>query len=151
MSTGDDERYMEEALAQAAEAAAAGEVPVGAVVVREGAVIARGRNRAEAAKQATAHAELEALREAGAALGDWRLTGCTMYVTVEPCPMCAFAAVLARLERLVFGAADSKFGGCGSVLNVPAAPFNHHVAVRGGVLAEKSAALLREFFQKRRG
>ena len=146
----DDERYMEEALAAAEEAAREGEVPIGAVVVREGRVIAAGRNRAEATNQAVAHAEMEALRKAGGAVGDRRLTGCTMYVTVEPCPMCAFAAVLARLDRIVFGAPDPKFGGCGSVLNVPAAPFNHHVAVRGGVLAEKCAALLRNFFRNRR-
>jgi tRNA(adenine34) deaminase len=146
----EDERYMEAALAAAAEAAEDGEVPVGAAVVRDGAVIATGRNRTEATKQAVAHAEMEALRKAGAAVGDWRLTGCTLYVTAEPCPMCAFAAVLARLDRIVFGAADPKFGGCGSVLDVPAAPFNHHVAVRGGVLADKSAALLQAFFQKRR-
>ena len=150
MDATDDERYMEAALAAAAEAAEDGEVPVGAVVVRDGAVIAAGRNRTEATNQAVAHAEMEALRKAGAAVGDWRLTGCTMYVTVEPCPMCAFAAVLARLDGIVFGAADPKFGGCGSVLNVPAAPFNHHVTVRGGVLVNKCAALLKDFFQKRR-
>ena len=150
VNASDDERYMEGALAAAVEAAEAGEVPVGAVVVRDGAVIATGRNRTEATNQAVAHAELETLRKAGAAVGDWRLTGCTMYVTVEPCPMCAFAAVLARLDRIVFGAGDPKFGGCGSVLDVPAAPFNHHVAVRGGVLADKCAALLRTFFQNRR-
>ena len=150
VTANDDERHMEAALAAAAEAAEAGEVPVGAVVVRDGAVIATGRNRTEATNQAMAHAEMEALRKAGAVVGDWRLTGCTLYVTVEPCPMCAFAAVLARLDRIAFGAADPKFGGCGSVLNVPAAPFNHHVAVRGGVLADKCAALLQAFFQTRR-
>jgi len=150
VDAGDDERYMEAALAAATEAAEDGEVPVGAVIVRDGAVIATGRNRTEATKQAVAHAEMEALRKAGAAVGDWRLTACTMYVTVEPCPMCAFAAVLARLDGIVFGAADPKFGGCGSVLNVPAAPFNHHVAVRSGVLADRCAALLQAFFQKRR-
>jgi tRNA(adenine34) deaminase len=146
----EDERHMEAALAAAAEAAEDGEVPVGAVIVRDGVIIATGRNRTEATKQAVAHAEMEALRKAGAAVGDWRLAACTMYVTVEPCPMCAFAAVLARLDRIVFGTADPKFGGCGSVLNIPAAPFNHHVAVRGGVLADKSAALLQGFFQTRR-
>lgn len=150
MDATDDERYMEAALAAAAEAAEDGEVPVGAVVVRDGAVIAAGRNRTEATNQAVAHAEMEALRKAGAAVGDWRLSGCTLYVTVEPCPMCAFAAVLARLDGIVFGAADPKFGGCGSVLNVPAAPFNHHVAVRGGVLADRCSELLQLFFQKRR-
>jgi tRNA(adenine34) deaminase len=144
------DRFMEEALALARVAAEAGEVPVGAVVVREGEVIGRGRNRTEATGQAIAHAELEALRIASGAVGNWRLTGCTLYVTLEPCPMCAFAAVLARLDGLVFGAADAKFGGCGSVVNIPAGPFNHHLAVRGGVREGEAAALLREFFRRAR-
>lgn len=146
----EDELFMMQALAAAVEAAADGEVPVGAVIVSEGRVIARGRNRTEVTRQAIAHAELEALRKASAVVGDWRLSGCTLYVTLEPCPMCAFAAVLSRLGRVVFGAADPKFGGCGSVVDVPAAPFNHRLAVRGGVLADESAALLQEFFQGRR-
>lgn len=137
-------------MAAAKKAAAAAEVPVGAVVVADGRVIARGRNRTEATGQAIAHAELEALRKASAAVGDWRLDGCTLYVTLEPCPMCAFAAVLARVDRIVFGAADPKFGGCGSAVNIPAGPFNHRVAVEGGVLAEESRSLLREFFRRRR-
>jgi len=141
---------MEEALALARAAADAGEVPVGAVVVREGEVIGRGRNRTEATGQAVAHAELEALRKASGVVGNWRLTGCTLYVTLEPCPMCAFAAVLARVDGLVFGAADPKAGGCGSVVNIPAGPFNHHLAVRGGVREEESAELLREFFKRAR-
>lgn len=147
----EDERFMAQALAAAVEAAADGEVPVGAVVVSDGRVIGRGRNRTEATRQAVAHAELEALRKASAAVGDWRLSGCTLYVTLEPCPMCAFAAVLSRLGRVVYGAADPKFGGCGSVVDVPAAPFNHRLAVRGGVLADECAALLQEFFRGRRG
>lgn len=146
----DDERFMQEALAAAYEAGADGEVPVGAVVVAGGNVIARGRNRIEATGQAIAHAELEALRKASGAIGDWRLDGCTLYVTLEPCPMCAFAAVLARVGRVVFGTADPKFGGCGSVVDVPAAPFNHRVAVRGGVLAQECSAILQNFFRQRR-
>jgi tRNA(adenine34) deaminase len=141
---------MAQALAAAVEAAADGEVPVGAVVVSEGRIIGRGRNRTEATRQAVAHAELEALRKASGVVGDWRLNDCTLYVTLEPCPMCAFAAVLSRLGRVVFGAPDPKFGGCGSVLDVPAAPFNHRLAVRGGVLADECAALLQEFFRGRR-
>ncbi len=150
MAKADDVRFMKEALAAAKKAAAAAEVPVGAVVVADGRVIARGRNRTEATGQAIAHAELEALRKASAAVGDWRLSGCTLYVTLEPCPMCAFAAVLARVGRIVFGATDPKFGGCGSAVNIPAGPFNHRVAVEGGVLAEESRLLLREFFRRRR-
>jgi tRNA(adenine34) deaminase len=146
----EDELFMKEALAAAEEARAEGEVPVGAVIVSDGRVIARGRNRTEATRQAVAHAELEALRKASRVVGDWRLSGCTLYVTLEPCPMCAFAGVLARLGRVVFGAADPKFGGCGSVVDVPAAPFNHRLAVRGGVLADECAALLQEFFRGRR-
>lgn len=149
-SNEDDERFMKEALAAAEEAGADGEVPVGAVVVAGGNVIARGRNRTEATGQAVAHAELEALRKASGAAGDWRLDGCTLYVTLEPCPMCAFAAVLARVGRVVYGAPDPKFGGCGSVVDVPAAPFNHHVAVRGGVLAQECSAVLQNFFRQRR-
>ncbi len=151
MVTADDDiRFMREALAAACKAAAVGEVPVGAVVAREGEVIARGRNRTEEVRQAVAHAEIEALRKASAAVGDWRLSGCTLYVTLEPCPMCAFAAVLARLSRIVYGAADAKFGGCGSVLDVPAGNFNHRVAVEGGVLAAASRQLLQAFFRERR-
>ncbi|NIT35298.1 MAG: tRNA-specific adenosine deaminase [candidate division Zixibacteria bacterium] len=150
MANVDDVRFMREALAAAKKAAAAAEVPVGAVVVADGRVIARGRNRTEATGQAIAHAELEALRKASGAVGDWRLDGCTLYVTLEPCPMCAFAAVLSRVDRIVYGAADPKFGGCGSVVNVPARPFNHRVAVEGGILAEECSALLREFFRRRR-
>jgi tRNA(adenine34) deaminase len=146
----EDERFMREALSAARNAAAGGEVPVGAVIVAGGRVVARGRNRTEATGQAIAHAELEAIRKASGALGDWRLDGATLYVTIEPCPMCAFAAILARISRVVFGAADPKFGGCGSVVDVPAARFNHTLAVRGGVLADEAAALLRDFFRVRR-
>jgi tRNA(adenine34) deaminase len=142
--------FMEEALSSAREAGDAGEVPVGAVVVKDGKIIGRGRNRTEEVNQAMAHAEMEALRKAGAVVGDWRLDGCTLYATLEPCPMCAFAALLARVDRLVFGAADAKFGGCGSVIDVPAGAFNHRLAVEGGVLVEASQDLLRSFFRPRR-
>jgi tRNA(adenine34) deaminase len=142
---------MAQALAEARAAAEAAEVPVGAVVVKDGVVIGRGRNRVEGRGDATAHAELEALAQAAQATGDRRLNGATLYVTLEPCPMCAYAAVLARVDGIVYGAADPKAGACGSVLNVPAAPFNHHVAVRGGVRAEECAEILAEFFLARRG
>jgi tRNA(adenine34) deaminase len=141
---------MRAALALARAAAATGEVPVGAVVVAEGALVGEGRNRMRAAGDPSAHAEMEALRAAAAARNG-RLDGATLYVTLEPCPMCAFAAILARVERIVFGARDLKTGGCGSVLNVPAAPFNHHIAVTGDVLADESALLLKGFFESRRG
>jgi tRNA(Arg) A34 adenosine deaminase TadA len=146
----EDERFMRDALAEGRVAAEEGEVPVGAVVVYGGEVIGRGHNRTEATGQAMAHAELEALRRASAERGDRRLNGCTLYVTLEPCPMCAFAALLSRVDRIVYGAADPKFGGCGSVVDVPAAPFNHHVAVAGSVLEEECATLLQEFFRSRR-
>ncbi|MGD8718689.1 MAG: nucleoside deaminase [Candidatus Zixiibacteriota bacterium] len=141
---------MRDALAEGRVAAEEGEVPVGAVVVYGGEVIGKGHNRTEATGQAIAHAELEALRRASAERGDRRLGGSTLYVTLEPCPMCAFAALLSRVDRIVYGAADPKFGGCGSVVDVPAAPFNHHVAVAGSVLEDECAALLQEFFRSRR-
>jgi tRNA(adenine34) deaminase len=146
----EDERFMRDALAEGRVAAEAGEVPVGAVIVRDGEVIGRGHNRTEATGQAMAHAELEALRRASAGGGGRRLSGCTLYVTLEPCPMCAFAALLSRVDRIVYGAADPKFGGCGSVVDVPAAPFNHHVAVAGSVLEKECATLLQDFFRSRR-
>ena len=139
------------ALELAAEAAAAGEVPVGCVITDGGgAVIARGRNRREARRSVTGHAEMEALEQACALRGDWRLEDCTLYVTLEPCPMCAGAMVLSRLGTLVYGAREPLTGSCGSVLNLFAENYPGSTAVYGGVLAEESAALLREFFQKRR-
>ena len=145
------EHFMAMALALAAEAAAAGEVPVGCVITDgAGAVIARGRNRREARRSVTGHAEMEALEQACALRGDWRLEDCTLYVTLEPCPMCAGAMVLARLGTLVYGAREPLTGSCGSVLNLFAENYPGSTAVYGGVLAEESAALLREFFQKRR-
>ncbi len=143
--------YMERALRRATEGAAAGEVPVGAVVVRGGVIVGEGHNRVLERGPATAHAEMVALAAAAAETGDERLTGCTLYVTLEPCPMCAFAAILSRVERIVFGASDPKFGGCGSVVNLPAEPaFNHRPEVIGGIMEGECAELLRDFFQNRR-
>ncbi len=142
---------MREALAEAAGAGAAGEVPVGAVVVRAAEVIGRGANRTVRDQQATAHAEVLALREASARLGAWRLEGCTLYVTLEPCAMCAGALVLARVDRVVFGAWDDKAGMAGSVGDILRhSRLNHRPAVLGGVLAEECGVPLREFFRSRR-
>ena len=147
----DDLEAMEEALALAREAAAAGEVPVGAVAVFEGRVVGRGRNAREQAADPTAHAELLAVQAAARTLGRWRLTGVTLYVTLEPCAMCAGAIVLARMDRLVYGAPDPKAGACGSVLNVVNDPrLNHRPKVVSGILAEECASLLRTFFESRR-
>ncbi len=147
-----DVDFMEMALEQARKACYSGEVPVGAVLVRGGLVIASGRNRCEELKDPTAHAEILALREAGRILGGWRLPGCTLYVTLEPCPMCAGALVQARVDRLVYGAADPKGGACGTLYNiVQDERLNHRLAVTGGVLEDACAALLREFFRNRRG
>lgn len=147
-----DERFMREAIALAREAAAAGEVPVGAVVVRGEEIVGRGRNRREADRTALAHAELEAIADACRTLGGWRLWQCTLYVTLEPCPMCAGAVVNARLPRLVYGAADPKAGSCGSLVDLFSFPYNHHPAVTSGVLADECAQLLRDFFRAlRRG
>ncbi len=141
------EKYMRMALELAREAAAAGEVPVGCVIAdSSGAVVGRGRNRREEHADATAHAEVEAIREAGEALGSWRLEGCTLYVTLEPCPMCAGAIINARVPMVVFGAADELSGSCGSVIDLFFERYGHHPKVLGGVLAEDSAALLRAFF-----
>lgn len=139
------------ALAQAALAAAEGEVPIGAVVVRDGAVIAVGRNRRETGKSALAHAELEAIGAACRALGGWRLAGCALYVTLEPCPMCAGAIINARLDRVVYGAPDPKAGAAGSVIDLFACPFNHRPAVVSGVLQAECADILRRFFKALRG
>jgi tRNA(adenine34) deaminase len=142
---------MQLALAEAASAAAAGEVPVGAVIVRDGVVVARGGNRMVRDADATAHAEVLVIRAAMRAVGDARLAGCTLYVTLEPCAMCAGAIVLARVDRLVFGAFDDKSGMCGSVGDLVRHPrLNHRPAVRAGVGAEAASALLRSFFATRR-
>ena len=147
----DHEKYMRMALELAREAAAAGEVPVGCVIAdASGEVVGRGRNRREERADATAHAEVEAIREAGEALGSWRLDGCTLYVTLEPCPMCAGAIINARVPMLVFGAADELSGSCGSVIDLFFERYGHHPKVLGGVLAADSAALLRDFFSSLR-
>ena len=144
--------FMRLALEQAACARSAGEVPVGAVLVSGDRVIAGGANRPIASNDPTAHAEIEALRSGGVALGSYRLTDTTLYVTLEPCPMCAMAIVHARVRRLVFGAWDPRAGAAGSVTDIFALPgLNHRVDVFGGVLMEDCGALLREFFAQRRG
>jgi len=142
---------MLEALAEARRAAEIGEVPIGAVVVRDGEVIGRGHNRREVDGDPLAHAELLALREAAARTSGWRLSGCTMYVTLEPCAMCAGALVNSRVDRLVYGAADPKAGWCGTLGNLVQDPrLNHRLEVTAGVLEAESAALLREFFSRLR-
>ena len=147
----DDERWIAEALVVARDAASAGEVPVGAIVVRDGVAIARAGNRTVRDQDPTAHAEVLALREAAAALGTWRLTDCVLYVTLEPCAMCAGASVLARVKGVVFGAWDDKAGMAGSVEDLLRHPaLNHRPQVRGGVCAEQCGALLREMFATRR-
>ncbi len=146
-----DQEAMEAALAQARQAAEAGEVPIGAVAVYESGIIARGQNRVLRDQDPTAHAEIVALRDAAATLGNYRLNGVTLYVTLEPCAMCAGAMIHARLDRLVYGAADSKAGADGSVLSVLNHPrLNHQMQVEQGILAEESAELLRTFFRDRR-
>jgi tRNA(adenine34) deaminase len=143
----DDRYWMTQALAEARRAADLGEVPIGAVVVLGGEVVGRGHNRREIDGDPLAHAELLALREAALRVRGWRLAGCSMYVTLEPCPMCAGALVASRIDRLVYGAADPKAGFCGSLGNLVQDPrLNHRLEVSSGVLAEESAALLRGFF-----
>lgn len=142
---------MREALRSARRAPAHRDVPIGAVVVRHGEVVARARNRREAEHDPTAHAEVLVLRRAARKLGSWRLDGCTLYVTLEPCPMCAGAIVLARIPRLVFGAFDPKAGACGSLYNLTDDPrLNHRVEIRGGLLETPCSELLRDFFRRRR-
>ena len=148
---GDDERYMLEAVKEAARAAEEGEVPVGAVIVKDGQIIARAHNRIEAARRSSAHAEMLAIEAAEAALDAKWLTGATMYVTLEPCSMCAGAMVLARIARLVIGADDPKTGACGSLYDIAGdGRLNHKIEITRGVLAEECSALLKEFFRSRR-
>lgn len=143
--------YMTAALELAKQAAALGEVPVGAIVADgDGAIIGRGYNRRETDRDATAHAEILAIQEACRKKNSWRLTGCTLYVTLEPCPMCTGAILQSRLERVVFGADDEKAGCCGGLLHLTEYPFSHHPAVYAGVLEEECRKLLQDFFQKRR-
>ena len=147
----DDHIAMEAALAEARFSAEAGEVPIGAVVVSDGAIVARGQNRVLRDVDPTAHAEIVALRAAAAALGNYRLTGCTLYVTLEPCSMCAGAMIHARIDRLVYAAADPKAGAAGSVLAVLNHPqLNHQMKVEQGILADEASDLLRHFFRERR-
>jgi tRNA(adenine34) deaminase len=146
-----DLEAMEAALAEARLAAEAGEVPIGAVVVANGSVVGKGQNRVIRDVDPTAHAEVVALREAAASLGNYRLNGCTLYVTLEPCAMCAGAMIHARIDRLVFAAADPKAGAAGSVLAVVNHPqLNHKMIIEQGILADESAELLRSFFRARR-
>ncbi len=147
-----DRLCMADALALAREAAGRGEVPVGAVLARDGEVIARAANAPIGGNDPTAHAEILALRAAGASIGNYRLTGTTLYVTLEPCPMCAAALVHARIARLVYAAADPKTGAAGSIMNLVQDPrLNHRIEVEGGLMREAASELLQEFFRERRG
>lgn len=148
----DHERYMREALALARECPAGGDVPVGCVVVDpRGEIIGRGKNRREELSSATRHAEIEAIEDACQTVGSWRLTGCSLYVTLEPCPMCAGAIWNARLSHLWYGAREERSGCCGSVLNLFAENLDHATAVRGGLLEKECGAVLGEFFRQKRG
>lgn len=140
--------FMREALKEADKAASIGEVPVGAVVVRDGEIIGRGYNKTEATSLATCHAEMEAIAQAAEFMENWRLSGCSIYVSLEPCIMCAGAIVLSRMENLYYAASDHKFGGCGSIFDIPTERrLNHRVNVVGGILAEESAEKLKSFFR----
>ena len=145
-----DEHFMLLAMREAEKARAAGEVPCGCVIVKDNRVIARGWNQVEALKDATAHAEMLALTAAEAAVGDWRLEGCTVYVTKEPCPMCAGAAINARLPRVVFGAYDRRAGSFGSLINLAGYPYNHRPNLSGGVCEDEAKAMIQGFFEQRR-
>lgn len=145
-----DEFYMREALGLAQMAALEGEVPVGAIITMEGKIISTGRNRREKGKNALYHAEIEAIDKACKILGGWRLWQCELFVTLEPCPMCAGAIINSRIQRLVFGAYDYKAGSCGSVVNLFDLPYNHKPEIKGGVLKEDCANLLSNFFKNLR-
>jgi tRNA(adenine34) deaminase len=146
-----DDACMRLALAQARKAAEKGEVPIGAVIVQDGKVLARGYNRPIAAHDPTAHAEVLAIRRAARRTGNYRLTGCDLYVTVEPCAMCLGAILQARIRRLVFGADDPKAGAVRSIIRFPVEKTNHHLEIISGILAPEAASLLRDFFRARRG
>ena len=146
----EDIQFMEAALELAKEAAADGEVPVGCVIVRKGEIVGRGRNRREINKSALAHAEIEAIPDACRTLGGWRLWECTLYVTLEPCPMCAGAILNARIPRVVYGASDAKCGAVRSVCSLFSMEFNHHPQVEAGILETECAEVLTEFFQQLR-
>ncbi len=140
------EDYMRAALALACEAAAAGEVPVGCVIVKDGEIVGRGRNRREEWQRTSSHAEMEAIAQANECLGSWRLEGCALYVTLEPCPMCAGAIVNARISRVYYGARDEAMGACGGVLNLFMERFPSRPALVGGILADECRAVLSDFF-----
>ena len=142
-----DSSYMRQALSLARDAALHGDIPVGCVIVRDGQIVGRGRNRRELLGDATAHAELEAIREACRTLGTWRLSDCTLYVTLEPCPMCAGGIINSRIRTVVYGAANPKAGCCGSVLPLFHEKFNHHPVIFGGVLEGECAQVLGAFFR----
>lgn len=142
-----DEQYMREALRLAQEAAEEGEVPIGCVIVQDGKIVGRGRNRRELGKNALAHAEIEAIADACKTLGGWRLWQATLYVTLEPCPMCAGAIINARIARVVFGAHDAKAGSVGSIVDLFSLPYNHKPEVSSGVLEADCAAILKDFFR----
>ncbi|MBQ5889801.1 MAG: tRNA adenosine(34) deaminase TadA [Clostridia bacterium] len=145
-----DEKFMREAILLAKEAADDDEAPIGAVIVRDGEIVGRGRNRREKDKNALGHAEIEAINDACKTLGGWRLIGCTIYVTLEPCPMCTGAIINSRIERVVFGAYDKKAGSCGSLINLFDLPYNHKPILSGGFMEEECGSLLSEFFKKLR-
>lgn len=146
-----DERFfMESALELAKEAASEGEVPVGCVIVRDGQIVGRGRNRRETAKTALGHAEIEAIADACRNLGGWRLWDCTLYVTLEPCPMCAGAIINARIPRVVCGAMDAKNGACGSVCDLFSMDFNHHPKIEYGLMEAECTQILKDFFENLR-
>ena len=149
--TDDQCLWMKEALTEARLAIEHGDTPVGAVIVMNGEIIGRGHNRREVDHDPSAHAEILALAQAGKAIGDWRLNGAEMYVTMEPCPMCAFALVLARLRLLVYSLDDPRMGACGSFINIAQFPgFNHGVSIRSGLYADESLALMQQFFAQQR-
>ncbi len=145
-----DEKWMERALQEAARAAEAGEIPVGAVIVRDGEILAETHNLCETNKDPTAHAEVLAIREAAQKIGSWRLSDCTLYVTLEPCPMCTGAAINARVGRIVYAAKDPRAGACGSLCNLPAYPLECRPECVGGVMETEARALLRAFFEAKR-
>lgn len=145
-----DEKFMLEALAEARASTETGDVPVGCVIVKNGEIIARGRNTREAEMSATGHAEVNAINAACRAVGHWRLSGCTLYVTLEPCAMCSGAIVSARIDRVVIGAKDPKAGALGSVINLNSYPLNHKPILEYGILGKECSAVLTEFFSRRR-
>ena len=146
----EDVYFMQQALALAQDAAADGEVPVGCVIVRNDEIVGRGRNRRETAKTALGHAEVEAIREACAEMEDWRLEGCSIYVTLEPCPMCTGAIINSRIPTVVFGAREELSGSCGSVIDLFSERYGHKPAVYGGLMKDEAAELLKSFFKNKR-